>query len=139
MKNATVRKYFDLGNFFESPKNRGRPPRILDELLEASNINVTRMQDSSDMGKSDNSTMMATIDVMVQGTGFESLFATEWCCSRVRRYYPETLVHTAMFDHKYRCTEWLTLNNTNHWIDGTKQILIDLRFVKGEPCTFPGK
>ena len=71
VNNATVRKYFYLGKAGESTKKRGRPLIIPYALLEASNLHVTGMQASGDISKADKSIIMATIDAMVQGTGFE--------------------------------------------------------------------
>ena len=64
VKNATVRKYVDLGKASESPENRGWQPIIADALLEESNLHVTGMQASVDIGESDKSIMIATIDAM---------------------------------------------------------------------------
>ena len=100
---------------------------------------MTGMKDSGDIYRADKSTMLASIDAMVHGTVFDGSFATEWCWSKGRNYYPETLVPTEMFDHKDHRAEWLTFKNINQWIDGAEHILLDLRFVKDEPCTFPGK
>ena len=99
---------------------------------------MTGVQDSGGISEADKSIIMATVDAMVHGTVFEGLFATECCWRRFRHSYPETLVPTAMFDHEDRRTEWLTFNNTNQCIEGTKHILLDLMFVKDYPCTFPG-
>ena len=71
VKNATVGKHVDFGKAGESPEKRGRPPIIPDALLEASNIHVTGMQASGDIGEADKSIMMDTVDGMVQGTRFE--------------------------------------------------------------------
>ena len=51
VKNATVRKYADLGKDGESLEKRGRPPIITDAILEASNIHVTGMQAYGEIGK----------------------------------------------------------------------------------------
>ena len=139
VKNETVRKYIDLGKAGESPKNRGRPSIIPGAILDANNIHMTRMEDYGYNGKSYKSIMMATIDAMVQGTRFEGSFTTEWFWRRVRHYYLETLLPTAMFDHEDCRAEWLMFKNINQWIDGAKYILLDIRFVKYEPCTFPKK
>ena len=82
---------------------------------------------------------MPTIYSMVQGTVFEGSFTTEGCWRRFCHSYPETLVPTAIFDHRYRRAEWLTFKNTNQWIYSAKEILLDLRFVKDDPYTFIGK
>ena len=97
------------------------------------------MKDYGDVDEADKSIMMAIIDGMVQGTRFQGLFATEWCWRRAWRSYSETLVFTAMFDHEDRRAEWLTFKNTNQWIYGAKQILLDIMVVKDWPCMFPGK
>ena len=76
VQNATVRKYVYIGKCDESPKKRGRLPRITDTLLEASNIHVTGMQSSGDISKADKSIMMANIDAMVQGAAFDGSFIT---------------------------------------------------------------
>ena len=139
VKNVTVREYVDLGKASDSPEKIGRQPRINDALLEAIDIHVTGIQASGEIGKADNSIMMTTIDAMVQGTGFEGYFTTEWCWRIVWNYYPETLVPTDMFDHEGCCEDWLKFKNINHWIDGAKHILLDLRFIKDKRCTFPGR
>ena len=120
VKNVTVRKYFYLGKAGESPEKRGRPPRITDALLEASNLHVTRIQASGDIVKADESIMMAIIDDMVHGTGFEGSFTTYWCWLIVRNPYTDTLVHTEMFDHEDRREEWLTFKNIDQWIGDAK-------------------
>ena len=132
-------KYVELGKTVESPEKRVRPPRIPDALLVASNLHVTGMQASGDIGESDKSIMIATIDAMFQGTVYEGLFTTELCWRRFWHSYPETLVPTTMFDPEDCRTECLMFKNTNQWIDGAKQILLDIRFVKDDPCTFPVK
>ena len=83
--------------------------------------------------------MMATIDSMVQRTGFEVSFTTDQCQRRAQHSYPETLLPCEIFYHEDRHEYWLTFNNINQWIDGEKQILLYLMFFKDEPCTFPGK
>ena len=110
MKNATVRKYVDLGKTGESPEKIGRPSIIPDAVLEARNLHVTRMQTSSDIDEADK-VIMSTIYAMVQRTIFEGSFTIDCCWSRFWHYYPETLVPAAMFDHEDLRSEWLTLNH----------------------------
>ena len=114
-------------------------PIIPDALLESRSIHVTRIHASSEISEADNSIMMTNIDAILRGTYFEGSFTIEWCWSRVRNSYTETLVPTAIFDHEYSRSEWLTFNNNNQWIDGAKQILLDIRFVKDESYIFSEK
>ena len=44
VNNVTVSKYVCLGKANESPEKIGRPPRVPDALMEASNLYVTRIQ-----------------------------------------------------------------------------------------------
>ena len=113
VKNSTVRKYVELGKAGEYPKRKGRPPRITDAILEASNIHVAGMQTSSDIGKVDKSIMMDHIDAMVQGTVFNVSFTTEWCSHKVWNSYTKNLLPTAMLVHKYHCEEWMMFKNIN--------------------------
>ena len=36
-----------------------------------------------------------------------------------------------MFYHEYCCSDWLTFKNINQFIEGAKQILLDIGFIKG--------
>ena len=74
---------------------------------------------------------MTTIDDMVQGTGFEGFFATQWCWRRFCHYYPENIVPTKNIYHEYCCSDRLTFKNINQFIEGAKQILLDIGFIKG--------
>ena len=97
------------------------------------------VQVSGDIGEADKLIMMATIDGMVQGTGSEGSFTTQWCSRRVWSSYPETHVPTVMFYHKDLHAGWLTFKDINQWIDGAKHILLDIRFLKDKPCTLLGR
>ena len=76
VKNSTIRKYVDVGKAGVSPEKRGRPKKIPDILLTATNFHATGMQASGETGEADKPTMMATIDAMVEGTRFEKKLGT---------------------------------------------------------------
>ena len=82
--------------------------------------------------------MVAAIGAAIIDNKFEGQFSPLYVWEKLRRTFPESIVPKNRLTHEDRRAEWLTYQNVINWIDGFKKLLVDLGFVKDEPCIFPG-